>query len=331
MRFCGLNRSAVLGWVIALVSPMSCLAAGQTVSQSFSGYVDLSSGHSLFVDYQAPRAGQDTLILINGLDNEEVDWQLFVNTFLASGYGILRYDPFGMGFTLAKAGPVTATIPMDSQVEDLNELTVKIGLTGKLNFLGHSYGGGMAIAFAGKHPDRVKSAILLCPYTQPLAAADAEIKSQIAAFRWMNPFNGSSDDQLYDYFLHLDDLTVFAQADPWMLTSPLKPQAVYELTQGIRKYNMPAASQHFPEKSVHLVISSADEFIAPDVLQSFWKQLPLKSRASLMTIQGAPHRVPQVFPVILALWAKQIMDQGADVLSGHKFLANPYLNSIKKL
>ena len=305
--------------------------SGSAEAQSFSGFVNLSSGHSIYVEYQAPTEGKDTLVLINGLDSEETGWQFFVNAFAPTGFGILRFDPYGMGFTLAKSGPVMSTISMDSQVEDLNELTMKLGLTGKLNLLGHSYGGGMAIAFAGRHPDRIKNAILLCPYTKPIAGVDTFIKGQISAYKMMNPFNIQSNESLYDYFLQLDELTIFPTEDPLLLTSPLKPMAVYELTQGIRKYNMDAASQFFPANSVHLVLAEADELIAPDVLASFWNQLPAGSRASFMKIQNSPHRVPQVYPMVLAEWAAEILNQNPLVYGAHEFEANPMTNAIQEI
>ena len=297
-------------------------------AQSYAGYVNLDNGHSLYAEYQAPTDGKETLILINGLTNEADTWQLFVDAMAISGYGILRYDAYGMGYTLAKSGLVTSVIPMDSQVEDLNEMTLKLGLTGRLNLLGHSYGGGMAIAFAGRHPDRVKTAILLCPYTEPLAGPDQIIRSQVAATRLANPFNPASDEELYNFFLYQDSMTIFPEADPSILNSPLKPQAVFELTQGIRKYNMHAASKFFPPNSVHLVIAGADEYIAADVLNRFWSQLPSASRASRMTIQDSPHRVAQVYPGILAKWVTEIMDRNPETLGAHSFQSDPFTNDI---
>jgi pimeloyl-ACP methyl ester carboxylesterase len=299
-------------------------------AQSYSGYVNLDNGHSLYVEYQAPSDGKETLILINGLTNEADTWQLFVDAMAPSGYGILRYDAYGMGETLAKSGPITSVIPMDSQVEDLNEMTLKLGMTGPLNLLGHSYGGGMAIAFAGRHPDRVKTAILLCPYTEPLAGPDQIIKEQVAATRLANPFNPASDEDLYNFFLYQDSMTIFPEADPSILISPLKPQAVFELTEGIRKYDMHAASKFFPANSVHLIIAGSDEYIAADVLNRFWSQLPPASRASRMTIQDSPHRVAQVYPVILAKWVTEIMDRNPETLGAHSFQSNPLTNDISE-
>jgi pimeloyl-ACP methyl ester carboxylesterase len=293
------------------------------IAQDFKGFVQVAKSQKLFAEFKRPQTGQQTLVLINGLTSEEDSWDLLVNSLNSSGLGILRYDPRGMGKTLAHDGPVRKVIRMEDQVSDLDSLTQNLGITGTLNLLGHSYGGGLIIAFAQAHPERINKAILLCPYTEPLAGADSMIKNQIAATRVSFPFNPATDEELYSYFLHQDVLTVFPETDPSILSSPLKPEAVFELTQGIRVIDMKKASQSFPVASVHLIIAAKDEYIQPSVLWRFWKQLPQSARSSVLTMDLAPHRVPQVYPEALAFWVTKVMNGDPETLGATKSVMNP--------
>ena len=297
----------------------------------FQGMVEIAPGRSLYVDWIKATPGKETVVLLNGLTYDTTSWDAFVTQFAPTGYGILRYDPAGMGNTLQNDGAVNGPILIQNQAVDLNLLTQKMGFTGKLNILGLSYGGALAIVFAQYFPERINKAILMSPYTEPLASQDSMIKQQIAQVRLMFPLNPASDEELYAYFLR--QIVYFEDpiAEPSMLKSPLKPEAVFQMTQGLRKYNVLGASQNFPAKSVNLVIGAQDQYIPRETLYKFWNQLPVGTQASRILIDFSEHKIPEAFPVFSARWVADIMEDKSGTDDGASYEANPLTGQITAL
>ncbi|RYZ85068.1 MAG: alpha/beta hydrolase [Proteobacteria bacterium] len=162
------------------------------------GFVKITKERELFVDYVAPKEGENTLIVLNGLTYATIDWDVFVKPLLKRGVGVLRYDMWGQGKTLVKYAPSIAPANYEDQVEDLKKLLTVMNLKGPFNLVGLSYGGGIGLGFAAAYPKDVKNLILMAPYTEPLAGQYNWIMAQIWATRQMFPFNKASDDELYD-------------------------------------------------------------------------------------------------------------------------------------
>lgn len=314
--------------IVLLASVFQAQAAGQERVQQF---VQLEPGRSLYIDWLKALPGHDTVILLNGLTYETPSWDALVSELEDSGLGVLRYDPRGMGETLILEKGARTPFKIDDQARDLDKLTRKIGLTGKLNLAGLSYGGGLATAFAEHFPQRIKTAILMGPYTEPLAGQDAVIKSQIAAVRFGFPLNPATDEELYDYFLRQNVYYQFPLSEPSMLKHPYKPEAVFQLTQGIRKYDMKKASQYFPPRSVHLLIAGVDQYIPRSVLENFWKQLPMSSRASKVLVEFSEHKLPEAVPATLAGLIKLMIGPDKKMKQGRSFIIDPVFGGTKEV
>lgn len=183
-------------------------------AESYDGFVTLREGHELFVRYVKPKEKMPTVILLNGLTYTTAEWDDFVAPLVAKGVGIVRYDMFAMGQSLLKYAPITATVPVEDQIKDLNTLLGVLKIKGPYNIAGLSYGGGVAAGFAAAYPSKVKNLIMMAPYTRPLEGQDTWIKAQIWATRQMFPFNKASDDELYQYFLRQIVYSTYPQAEP---------------------------------------------------------------------------------------------------------------------
>lgn len=295
---------------------------------NFKGFVEIEKGRKLYVDWIKAKGSQPTVILLNGLTYDTTDWNKFVTALAPYGLGIFRYDPHGMGQTLELNGAVTKVIRIEEQARDLDLLTKKVGLTGKLNLVGLSYGGGLAIAFTKIYSHRINKAILISPYTGPLEQQDLYIKAQIAWTRVFFPYNPATDEELYAYFLRNIIYFVNPYAEPTMLRSPLKPEAVFQMTQGIRKYDVPSAAKKFPKRSVHLVIAGADQYIPRSTLESFWESLAPEMRASQILVSYSEHKIPEAFPQFNAQWVSMVMHETPGVNDGLSYEADPFSGRI---
>lgn len=78
---------------------------------------------------------------------------------------ILAYDRLGVGFS-DKPTDQSGLYQLDSQVAELHEILLR---RGKLptTIIAHSYGAAVAVAYADRYPDRVRSLVLLDPITIP--------------------------------------------------------------------------------------------------------------------------------------------------------------------
>jgi pimeloyl-ACP methyl ester carboxylesterase len=317
----------VIWFLILLLSVFSsCLSpafAGAAGTETVQGFVEVEPGRSLYIDWKKAAPGAPTVVFLHGLTYSIDSWDQLVQAAAPYNYGILRYDPTGMGKTLTAVGPVKNVIRVEDQARELDLLTKKLGLTGKLNLVGLSYGGGLAIAFARDYSHRIANAILMAPYTEAVKSQDQSIRLQIAATRLTFPLNPATDEELYAFFLRQTVYYVFPLTEPSMMESPLKPEAVFQLTQGIRQFDAYKASKKFPAGSVHLVIAGNDQYIERDVLEKFWAQVPVTSRASKMIVLGSEHKIPESRPDFAAGWINAIVQNSKGVGKGQSYTGDP--------
>ncbi len=278
------------------------------LTKSFQGFVNIGS-KSLYVDYLAPVAGRPTVVFLNGLTYSTRDWDKMTVAMKKRGLGVVRYDMDGMGQTLLKYGTKMEPYNYLDQVQDLANLLRAMTMAPPYNLIGLSYGGGIAAAFSFKFPRVIGKLILMAPYTEVVKQQDDWIKSQIWATRTQFPLNPYSDDQLYDYFLKQLVYTTFPSAEPSVLENPLKLEAVYRLTQGIRHFRALDEARLFPPHSVYLLVAENDQYIKREVLEAFWNGIPASARVAQILIKNSEHKIPEAQPEVAAATVDQIVSQ----------------------
>lgn len=266
------------------------------LTKNFKGFVSIPA-KDLYVDYVAPKGKKPTVVLLNGLTYSTVQWDDMVAELEKKGLGILRYDMDGMGKTLLRHGVKPEPYAYTDQVDDLYSLLQTIRLKAPYNIAGLSYGGGIASAYSYKYGSTVKNAILMAPYTEALAQQDSYIKYQVALTRLYFPFNPLTNDQLYDYYLRNICYATYPIVEPIVLENPLKLEAVFRMTQGIRKFRAIDEVDRFPAKTVHLIIAEKDQYIPREVLTGFWDKIPASAKASFTILKDSGHKIPESKPV----------------------------------
>lgn len=278
-----------------LILILSVKAFAFDLSADFKGFVDIGS-KELYVDYQAPEEGRPTVVLLNGLTYTTVQWDKMVKAMKTRGLGVVRYDMDGMGKTLIKYGYPNQPFPFMDQVTDLNALLKAIKLPAPYNIAGLSYGGGIGGVFGSKYPKKINNLILMAPYTHALEKQDVWIKDQIAMTRFQFPFNPYSDDALYDYFLKEICYTTYPIVEPIVLEHPYKLEAVFRMTQGIRKLNLNDDVARLPKNSVFLVTAEKDQYIPKEVLEDFWAAIPANAKVERIIVKNSEHKIPESQP-----------------------------------
>ena len=113
-----------------------------------SGYINVDGG-KLF--YEAAGKGENIVLIHDGALHREV-WDAQFPVF-AENYRVIRYDRRGFGKSPNPTNPY-------SNIDDLNQLFIQLKLK-KAVIMGISSGGGLAIDFTLKYPDRVSSLVLV--------------------------------------------------------------------------------------------------------------------------------------------------------------------------
>ena len=306
------------------VSVACALLLFSASAQAKTGYVKLGKGAEVYINYDAPAAGEPTVVLLNGLTYSLGDWDEYVKALkkLNPGLGILRFDMIGMGRTLLKGKlPVDYAIPHTAQVELTSHLMKALGV-GRAYIAGLSYGGGIAVAFASAHPEQVEQVILMAPFTEPMKAMDQWIRLQVATNRFTVPFNPASEDELYDWFLRNFIYASYPSLEPSVVENPYKLEGVFRMIQGIRHYDTLKDASNLPEGSTHLMVATQDQYIEGEVLDRFWNAIPRASRASRINISRSTHKIPEEIPAFAAAWTIQILSQRTELNRGLVFTGN---------
>ncbi|GII52565.1 hydrolase [Planotetraspora thailandica] len=97
---------------------------------------------------------------------------------LATRRRLVLLDPRGTGESAPPADP--ATYAADRMVADVEALRAHLGLE-RIDLLGHSAAGALALLYAARHPDRIGHLVLVTPSMQPvgLELGDAEWYARI--------------------------------------------------------------------------------------------------------------------------------------------------------
>lgn len=124
----------------------------------------------LHVQRIGPRQGRPataTVVLVHGLLTDSLASYYFTvaPAFAAAGLDVVMYDLRGHGRSERPAAGYT----LDDNIDDLEALLDRLGVTGPVHLVGNSYGGTIAFGYAARHPERAASVSLV--ESEPATAA----------------------------------------------------------------------------------------------------------------------------------------------------------------
>ncbi|TMM48894.1 alpha/beta fold hydrolase [Qipengyuania marisflavi] len=120
-----------------------------------SQFVELPSGLTVHMRDEGPRDAP-VIMLLHGSNADLHTWQPWAEA-LRETYRVIRFDQIGHGLTgPARNGDYAQT----SFVAGVNEVADTLGLT-RFTLAGNSMGGGIALAYAMAHPERLDALVLV--------------------------------------------------------------------------------------------------------------------------------------------------------------------------
>lgn len=120
-------------------------------------YVKLSEGVTHYQLEGPP--GAKVVVLVHGATVPMWNWDQQVQALTAAGFRVLRYEAFGRGYS----DRPEVTYDQDLYRRQLRELVDKLGLAAPFDLIGLSLGGGTAVNFTARHPERVDKLVLISP------------------------------------------------------------------------------------------------------------------------------------------------------------------------
>jgi pimeloyl-ACP methyl ester carboxylesterase len=135
------------------------------------GYVRVGN-----LDIWTEQIGQGAdVLLIGGLGDTVESWQFQLDG-LADHYRLTAFDNRGAGRTAMPSEPVTAKKLADDAAQVLRALGIR-----SAHVVGFSMGSAIAQELALRHPERVRSLVLVSTYARP----DALLRAQFTFWRWL--------------------------------------------------------------------------------------------------------------------------------------------------
>jgi pimeloyl-ACP methyl ester carboxylesterase len=118
-----------------------------------------------------PPAGR-TVVLVHGFSVPSFIWDPTYDALVAAGRRVLRYDVYGRGWS------DRPDVAYDADLFDrqLGELLDALGIHDPVDVAGVSMGGAIAVRFAARHPERVRSLVLVDPAYHAPAPLDGWLR-----------------------------------------------------------------------------------------------------------------------------------------------------------
>jgi proline iminopeptidase len=151
------------------------LTTGCSPGESDAGQFELEEGvksvNGVQLHYKAIGSGEP-VVVVHGGPGMEHSYLLPWMEALADQYKIILYDQRGTGRSSGQID--SSSINMDNFIADLDGLRESFGIE-RMNILAHSWGGLLAMTYAWRHPDRVRSLVLVST-VEPGKRYEAEMR-----------------------------------------------------------------------------------------------------------------------------------------------------------
>ena len=120
-------------------------------------FIHLSDGITHY-QIDGPDTGR-VVLLAHGFSVPYYIWDSTASALAKAGYRVVRYDTYGRGFS------DRPDVSYDDKLYErqVGELLDSLRITGKVDFGGVSFGGYVTGVYTGRHPERVRSLILVDP------------------------------------------------------------------------------------------------------------------------------------------------------------------------
>jgi 3-oxoadipate enol-lactonase len=122
----------------------------------------VASADGVEINYRVEGAGDETVVLVNGIGDDLEAWLLQVPDLLSAGLRVVSFDNRGLGRSGRPAGPYTSR----QSADDVRAVVEALGLD-SFHLVGCSMGGLIALEYALAYPAGLRSLTLANTYAAP--------------------------------------------------------------------------------------------------------------------------------------------------------------------
>ena len=293
----------------------------------FSGFIKSPKEDYLYGEVRVPKRFKNPkgfYLLLHGLLDSSSRWGSVEQGLLEAGYGVIKLDLLGHGKSLERhykeKGDLSKEIDYRDQLEAIMaflKLLKKDYSVERPNVMGHSYGGGLAMALAA-HPQYSKAIgnqlVLVAPYVYRLDHYH-QIKtvSDSAGFftgvveAWTSEIVknvGDKMDPITDGFVK-DGFSEYLQINGMSsrVEESVAVDAALAVTKGIRDFDARVDVEQIRKvMDVRLIIGSRDT-VSPEALEvELYNSFVGGAKKSLLNIMGAGHLLTTEAPGVIINW-----------------------------
>jgi pimeloyl-ACP methyl ester carboxylesterase len=270
------------------------------------------SGHEVFYRYHKNPREKGLLVFLNGLSDDIESWEHVVSYF-HHDHSYVVMDLLGQGRTLLgqiEKGTTNFRFSVDEQSDVLTALLDHLHVQNKIQLIGFSYGGGIALKWASQHPQRIQKLILLLPYIIRLDQAYPINRFWWQQFNMVKAMPGILGRQaqmwekVYENFLH--EYMHYRYKD--RIPDKLEREAAIHLSEEIMSFNSFQVLESLPEKSTYLLTVDRDTLIPNSLYHELWDRLPKHIRCAWLKISGGHHLLLEEAPLLVAQWLEKIIE-----------------------
>ncbi|GIP35496.1 alpha/beta fold hydrolase [Paenibacillus sp. J2TS4] len=237
--------------------------------------------------------------LLHGFCGSSQYWKLVVPA-LANSYRLIIPDLRGHGQSSIPEGPYL----METMAEDIAELLEELSI-GRAVLFGHSMGGYVAAAFAGKHPDILAGCALIHSTTLPDDEQGKQKRDQsITAIRH-HGMAAFADDLIPKLFAQSNLTTKRQEVERVKeICQTMKPDGAVRSLQGMKERTDRTMVLKKTQVPVLLIAGSEDQVVTPD------KTFAAEGEGiSKFVLEGAGHMGMYEAPDELADRLKSFLDE----------------------
>jgi len=293
-------------------------------------YIDLGNGVVIFVRMLGtPAPDKPIIVMLPGLDDNLGDWSGLDKMLADQDYCVLTPDLPGQGYSLLRTGTNWGDLSFKAQVEVVDRLRKFVG-SEKIVLAGLSYGGGIALGYAGIHPENVNKVFAFDPFIAPIEPQEDQILAMVSYYRtYVNPF--ISEEEAYEIIFRMVVYTTYPLTEPKILAHVNEPEAVVQLSVKLRGANISEVMKNAPAGSVVMIRGSEDKFVTQEVVVKAWKGLAANVRRALFTILGVGHRTTTDDPKSSFNIIHGVLDPNSSIEMGGEYVVDSTTHTITKV
>jgi pimeloyl-ACP methyl ester carboxylesterase len=249
-------------------------------------------------------------IFLNGLGDDFSSWDGLLGNL--KDPHTLQVDLRGQGKSLAEAHLREPSrylrFPFQTHADDLARLFDFLKVETPVRFVGYSYGGGVAIDFASRYPQRVERVGLIAPFVLRLDRAFPAQRFMSLQWQLTKTFGmipRSITDQIertYENFLNHYLNHRFEKR----MNDPRLRSVAIELTHEIMKFDSFPILNQLPEKSIFLLTSEFDTLTPHSLYREFWQKVPRSKRGEWVALTEGEHLLLEEVPDLVLSWFREL-------------------------